>query len=169
MNSIAQIEHIGGILSDTANWVKVSGYFKPPDEGYQFLTIGNFNTNDSTNYQHLGGVSICYYYIENVVVIDSALQHTIGIESSKFKVQSLKLSVFPNPAGSDITLEFSSGLNQHIEIQIFNVMGNMVLSEKRFCQRSVNLDVSKLRSGIYFIRVSDESGRVYSRKLLIDR
>ncbi|MBN2746282.1 MAG: T9SS type A sorting domain-containing protein, partial [Bacteroidales bacterium] len=166
----AQVEHSGGIISDTLDWVKVSGYFKPPTDGYQFLTIGNFNVSDSTNKTLVGWHSYdgAYYYIDNVAVIDSALQYTIGIESSKFKVQSLKLSVFPNPASSDITLEFSSGLNQDIEIQIYNVMGNKVLSEMRYCQKSVALDVSKLRGGIYFIRVIDESGKVYSDKLIVE-
>jgi hypothetical protein len=103
-----------------------------------------------------------------VVVIDSALQHTIGIESYELRVKSEKFEVYPNPANSDITLEFSSFLNQDIEVRIFNVMGNRVLSKKRFCQKTVNIDVSKLRSGIYFIRVSDESGRVYSEKLIVE-
>jgi len=166
----AQVEHSGGIISDTLDWVKVSGYFKPPTDGYQFLTIGNFNVSDSTNKTLVGWHSYdgAYYYIDNVAVIDSALQYTIGINNEELKIKNEELKIYPNPANSDITLEFSSFLNQDIEIQIFNVMGNILLSEKRFCQKSLDLAVSYLKSGIYFIRVSDESGKIYSDKLIIE-
>lgn len=164
----AQVENHTGIISDTLNWVKVSGYFKPDKDGYLFLTIGNFNVSDSTNKLLVGWHSYdgAYYYIENVVVIDSALQHTIGIESPRVKGKSLKYKVFPNPASSKIQVEFDLDINQDIEIQTYNILGEHVLNEKKFCQKSITLDVSGLESGIYFIRVIDENGRVYSEKLI---
>jgi hypothetical protein len=162
------VENHTGIISDTLNWVKVSGYFKPDKDGYLFLTIGNFNVSDSTNKLLVGWHSYdgAYYYIENVVVIDSALQHTIGFENSKFKVQSSKFKVFPNPASSDITIEFNLNLNQNIEIQTYNILGELVLNEKRYCHKSVALDVSDLERGIYFMRMIDEKGKVYTEKLI---
>jgi len=101
-------------------------------------------------------------------VIDSALQHTIGIYNEELKIKNEELKIYPNPANSDITLEFDSDINQNIEIQIYNILGTEVLSKQIFCQKSVSLDVSRLKSGIYFVRVSDKKGLVYSNKLMVE-
>jgi hypothetical protein len=160
------VEHNGGIISDTMDWVKVSGYFKPEQEAYQYLTIGNFNVSDSTNKTLVGWHSYdgAYYYIDNVTVIDSALQHTIGINAPQ--VEPVEVKVYPNPAVSVVRLEFTS-LNQEIDLQVYSVLGEQVLHKKRYCEKSFAMDVSDLEDGIYFILVIDKKGRLYSEKLII--
>jgi len=64
-----QILNSTGIISDTTNWIKISGkYIAQGDE--QFITIGNFNINTPTNYSIIYpfNVDYAYYYIDNVVV-----------------------------------------------------------------------------------------------------
>lgn len=76
--------------------------------------------------------------------------------------------VSPNPTSKNTQIEFDIALNQIIVIKIYDALGTEVLSKRAFCQKSIALDVANLRSGIYFIRVSDESGKIYSDKLIIE-
>lgn len=48
------------IITDTANWVRIGGFFEP-DEAYSYLIIGNFFEDGSTQAQ-LVASSIDYYY-----------------------------------------------------------------------------------------------------------
>jgi len=64
-----QIENpTGHFLSDTINWMLVSGSFIALG-GEQYITIGNFYANDSTNYIPTNATNtISYYYIDDVFV-----------------------------------------------------------------------------------------------------
>lgn len=60
----------GDILSDTANWMKISGYFNA-NGGEQYITIGNFENQDSITRVYLGSTpTSCYYIIDDVSVCD---------------------------------------------------------------------------------------------------
>jgi len=67
--STPQIENISGnIISDTLNWIKVSGSFTASG-GEQFLTIGNFIPNNSLHIDTLNyGSALAYYFIDDVSV-----------------------------------------------------------------------------------------------------
>lgn len=60
------------LLSDTKEWMKVSGTFKA-EGGEQFLTIGNFHPIWQSNYNDLDILTYllpgAYYYIDNVSVV----------------------------------------------------------------------------------------------------
>ncbi len=64
-----QIFNSNGIISDTGNWVKISGKYIALG-GEQFITIGNFNINTPTNSSifYPDNHDYAYYYIDNVVV-----------------------------------------------------------------------------------------------------
>jgi gliding motility-associated-like protein len=67
---IPQIENPKGhFLSDTLNWMLVSGSFIASG-GEQYITIGNFYVNDSTNYIQISNSKshLTYYYIDDVSV-----------------------------------------------------------------------------------------------------
>ena len=164
----AQVEHSGGIITDTMNWVKVSGYFKPNKDGYQFLTIGNFQPSDSTNKTLVGWHAYegAYYYIENVVVIDSALQHTIGIKETV--TEPVEVKVYPNPACGIVNIEFSNRFDSEFEIQIFDIIGRKRYVKSFAFSKNLELDISELESGMYFIRIIGKGGSHISQKLIIE-
>jgi len=64
-----QILYSNGIISDTANWVKINEKYIAQG-GEQFITIGNFNINTPTNYSvvYPFNEDYAYYYIDNVIV-----------------------------------------------------------------------------------------------------
>lgn len=68
---IPQVENSSdNIISDTANWIKISGAFIATG-GERFLTIGNFNNNSNTTKAIVGSDlnnNFAYYYIDDVAV-----------------------------------------------------------------------------------------------------
>jgi len=70
LTKIPQINNpTNNIITDTVNWVKISGSFTASG-GEQFITIGNFNNDASTNTQYMGGglPGGAYYFIDDVSV-----------------------------------------------------------------------------------------------------
>jgi hypothetical protein len=69
------------------------------------------------------------------------------------------LSIFPNPAGSEISIAFSKS-QQPFEVAVSNTLGQTLISK----QNETHFNISKLNKGIYFVTI--KSGRnFYAAKL----
>ncbi len=64
------------------------------------------------------------------------------------------IRVYPNPVKDVVTIETGSNIQQ---VQIFNITGQIVMTEQA-SSKSVTLNTSMLRSGIYFLKVKTDSG-----------
>lgn len=87
---------VGVVLTDTVNWMNVSGIFTAAG-GEEWMILGNFMSQDSLNYVFFGGDSAigqAYYYIDDVCVVDidgiPATYHVI--DTSLCNGQSVTLS-----------------------------------------------------------------------------
>lgn len=76
----------------------------------------------------------------------------------------LNFSVYPNPA-KDI-LYFKS-LNTIVGADIYDITGKQVFKSKKIYNNSI--DVSKLKSGIYVLRLKDIDENLSTKKLIISR
>ena len=84
----------------------------------------------------------------------------IGVEEN----QVGSLSAYPNPATNEIRIESSEFKIQSVEI--YNVLGEKVFqSQISNLKSQISLDISKLNSGIYFVSVGTNEGKVV-RKLI---
>lgn len=97
----------------------------------------------------------------NVDSLTVTFQECVGIE----ELGELDVTMYPNPANEDITLELAS-LNNG-ELQILNAQGQIVLTEKLSAATN-NIGVSHLESGVYFISVID-GNKIWKQKLQIVR
>lgn len=80
------------------------------------------------------------------------------------EIRKTRLSVFPNPASTIVTVESHPSMD--LLLQIFDTTGREVISRSN----ASNLDISGLPSGIYFLRVQLLGyDRVYLEKLSILR
>lgn len=86
----------------------------------------------------------------------SASNCAVGIDE---KEAAHKISIYPNPGASAITVDFNDAAPQHT-IYVFNATGQEVMMLKSMKQ-SESLDVSTLPIGIYFIRVDENKFRKF--------
>ncbi len=68
--------------------------------------------------------------------------------------------LYPNPANDFFTIESESMIK---EIILFNSLGEKVYSEKSFMQNKVDVNVSSLSSGFYFLNIINESGSIIKK------
>ena len=149
---IPQIENpSGNMLSDTANWMLISGTYVA-NGGEKFMTIGNFhnpqNTHADTLYgQYTNGTA--YYYVDDVSVIDCT---GVGVEENNKEDMG---EVYPNPATNRITIKTKQFKEK--EIRITDVLGNLIQQSMLNSHQST-IDISNLAKGIYFIELQTEKG-----------
>jgi photosystem II stability/assembly factor-like uncharacterized protein len=80
----------------------------------------------------------------------------LGIDN--FLIQD-SVNLFPNPATSELTISVS--VPTLASVSVYNLLGKLMINEKDvLLSNSYTLSVSSLASGVYFIRINSEKGRV---------
>ena len=77
------------------------------------------------------------------------------------------LVVFPNPVKNNLNIRLSDGINGAFKISIIDIYGNSVVNS-HFESNTHSLELPKnITNGTYFVRVSDETGRIISKSKII--
>jgi len=142
------------IISDTSNWIQISGFFVA-DSAYQFISIGNFFNDSATTFNLLdSSASFAYYYIDDVKVIDSTLTYINQIADIE------EILLFPNPFYDKLNLN----INDFKSIIIFDATGRKCI---RYTSSSTikSIDLRSLSKGIYFIRICT-SKDIFFKKII---
>ena len=85
---------------------------------------------------------------------------------------NLGFEVFPNPFSDALTIEFSSSEDLEIELNIYDISGQLHYAESTFIKEGFsqisieNSAIQQLVSGIYFLKVATKEGFVSTRKLI---
>ena len=82
-----------------------------------------------------------------------------------------ELSVYPNPASSELTIKIGLDYKSNTQMQIIDLTGKVVLdcSEDIDYEHGVykaSLDISHLKTGIYFVKVI-QPDKAFCKKLLV--
>ncbi len=97
--------------------------------------------------------AVMSYSLEGIVEGDN-------LSSVDFKTQeSVALTVFPNPVGSDLNLVFTNNRpNQPVTISIYSLDGKLWKQTKKRTEKAVNwtVDVSELPSGNYLVKLEGD-------------
>jgi len=101
-----------------------------------------------------------------------SLNSIAGIEQMSVPLNTEELlRVYPNPARGSVNLLLNlSGFNQHLLISITNAIGQVVMEQQADNASGIwsrQIDMTGFGKGIYFIRMSDESGKVYPAKIVL--
>jgi hypothetical protein len=107
------------------------------------------------------------YGIPNACKIDSALTvlDSAILSTPEFQ-KELKVSIYPNPVSSLVTIKSSELIT---DISLLNLEGRLIKRELiNSAKISYQLDVSNLSKGIYFMTISSLDGRVVSKKLIVN-
>ncbi|MEX1192607.1 MAG: T9SS type A sorting domain-containing protein [Brumimicrobium sp.] len=89
---------------------------------------------------------------------------SLSVHSEILKPRQIKL--FPNPASSKITIEFSdSKLSNKTKYEIIGLNGEVV---QKGDLANPTIDVSGMESGVYFLRLLEGGGYLGTKKLIIE-
>ncbi len=80
------------------------------------------------------------------------------------------LNIYPNPTDKNIVVSFELNDTRDIKISFYSTIGNLILSETANVNALYfkSFDVSTLSTGVYFIEISGEEGKVV-KKFTISR
>jgi hypothetical protein len=84
----------------------------------------------------------------------------LGLPSSHY---SSAITLYPNPAHNKLLVS-SDGLL--LEIEVYDVYGRIMNPPRQSSNQQIELDISNLASGIYFVKVMDKQGRIRSGKFV---
>lgn len=105
----------------------------------------------TTNYTVSATASVCPGYTWTSVFTQSVSPCT-GV--AQMHNESILVSVYPNPAKSELVVELNNGTSKSIEV--IDVTGKVVLSEVSSKDNTV-INVGGLNTGIYFVRVQSNN------------
>ncbi|MBU2920628.1 T9SS type A sorting domain-containing protein [Winogradskyella psychrotolerans] len=71
----------------------------------------------------------------------------------------------PNPSKDMVSLSFTS-TQSNIEIAVFDILGKMVLTRKMQQVLAIDLNISVLEKGVYFVKVKNDIGELKSKKII---
>lgn len=124
----------------------------------------DFNTSWPINSWQLTETSLGYQtaYIRLLSKFVNNESITTGVFSPQ---ATIGIKVKPNPAQDQLTIEFPSSVSTSDEIQVdfYNVVGNIVLSKKM--QNSSAISIGGLDNGIYILKVS-QGGLIYTERVV---
>jgi hypothetical protein len=93
-------------------------------------------------------------------------------KSRKTEIVSVKeneitnTSIYPNPAQDRLIIQGLDIGNQY-QIQIFDMSGKLVFTERTFGEGQNELDIESLERGYYILNLTDQSGSAANHKLMI--
>jgi hypothetical protein len=85
--------------------------------------------------------------------------------SSKFDSNTLQASIYPNPFSKTTTIYFSEEIADCLYVNLFDLYGRNLFSNRYSASQELNIDFSNLNSGLYLVKV--QSGSKYLTTKLI--
>ncbi len=158
LQNTPQIQSPHGLfLSDTVNWVEISGTYIAIG-GERYITIGNFNSQtDTMGIVHHNNYSASYYFVDDVTVRDCT-NDGVGDDTNDEAVE-----VYPNPATNQLTIQLKNNKQKNM-LEIKDMLGQTVYTET-IHPPTITLDISTYPSGVYFISIRDEK-KIINRKFI---
>lgn len=162
-----QVENLSGnFLSDTMNWMQVSGSFTALG-GETFLIIGNFYDDLNTPLDTVFSMSswlAAYYYIDDIAVIPcDSLSSVDNMDYNN------KVSVYPNPAVDKLNITSDNADMDYKSLALYNNVGQRLFlsieMEKEMVQ-TIKINVSSLSPGLYNIIFFDINQNSHSFRFI---
>ena len=107
-----------------------------------------------------------HLFIEDQKNHDNITFQTLDVYETKGLFEDI---ILVNPAGSKLDLKLWSEEQSTLKISIYNVLGELMMTEKTPLNRGENHIVHSigfLKPGMYIVRLSDENSITFVRKLL---
>jgi len=148
-------------------------YTTPNTGGFPSPTLDNgvsYELKPQYDPKNIKGVGHYRYYLTEVDNSDNHIDSidvmlTFGTNSVKNVMnEDFKFTVSPNPANDFVNISIQNS-NDEVTLKIIDVLGNEILSER--LRNTKKIDVSNLKSGIYFVTIASTDKKVLSRKMIV--
>lgn len=100
-------------------------------------------------------------------------QTVIGVSEFEVKAKNTGLTVYPNPANSNVTLNFFAAENETVTVNIMDLNGRVVKSEQLGKLNSgyvdYTMDISNLTTGVYIVNGTGNAGIKRVTKLVVTK
>ena len=77
-------------------------------------------------------------------------------------------TLFPNPVSTVLTITGPDAGNTNFKAEIFTMEGKAITSKFLSYEKQASIDVSNLSSGIYFLNLENDNGRMEVKKFIKD-
>ncbi|WP_296381689.1 T9SS type A sorting domain-containing protein [Winogradskyella sp.] len=95
------------------------------------------------------------YFDFNAPIITNTFTTTFVEPLSVDSFESIRYSMYPNPAKESVTITLSSSNYENSILSIYDVQGKQILKQLNDESSIIQLDVSALQSGLYFVQLSN--------------
>ena len=134
-------------------------------------TPGSTFQNPTHNYATQGTFNVCLIAgnaCGSDTICDSITIVSTGIQSFEFKNE---VKVFPNPAGSSVTLYISSSyfqIDEELTFVLFDLAGKEVKRIENIKTSETQHSIDNLSKGIYIYKIINKEGRFKTGKLIFN-
>lgn len=129
-------------------------YFKiKPKSGY---TLGDVIPNNAA-----------IYFDFNPPIITNIFNTTFVEPLSVDDFESIGFTMYPNPAKDKLILTLSNNIYEDLNLSIYDIQGKQIGLSKILNSTTIELDVSKFDSGVYFVKLRNQSVSLV-KKLIIN-
>lgn len=127
------------------------------------LTSGYYNISVEVE----GGDQTSQYIsrtLTKTFFVDKAM--AMGVNENK---QKETLSIYPNPANTDATINLSE-IAQSYALEIISLTGSVIYSEENgdFNNKKININLSDLKNGVYILKIKTDK-KEFNSKLIINK
>lgn len=133
----------------------IENYLDDDDDGDGILTINEDYNNNGDPTDDDTDTSGIPDYLESSVVL--------GID----EFTNSSFEIFPNPVKNFLNINFNTILKGTLVVAIYDIQGKLVLKENNLEEVSMQLDVSILKSGFYFVKMKTDQQEI-TKKIIID-
>jgi len=142
-------------------------------DGINFTSIGNVEKHVNPNipykmtYQADHSQGGLYFFRIKQVYASGNVRYSNIRQVYLEKSDIPKFSLYPNPSDGIVGIKFDNILTGHFNIQIYNTQGQTVVNKEIAAGGSSYVQVAKLESGVYWLRITDKKSQQYSVNQLL--
>ena len=130
---------------------KLYGHGSIESTDYKFLF--EFDVNDKVIVPKVDFT--CKKNTSSILYISTLIEIDANYLAKEKQIFPTNILLYPNPAINEINIINST--NNNVDISIYDSLGKLIISTSSN-DDVVNIDISKLTKGVYFVRTKDENG-----------
>jgi len=141
---------------------------------YNYTSIGILQKNENNignykmDFSALHGESGAYYFRVKQVYANGYVRYSVTRRVELESSDKIKFSVFPNPSNGIVGIKFDNISEEQFALQIYNTQGQTIVNKDLVVSGSSYVQVTTLRSGVYWVRLTSKKTQVSSvHQLLI--